>query len=322
MSGARGLGLCAGAAGVCALACVSTPDFANSSQVDRPRVLAIVAEPPELAPGQSGRLSIMLAGFDGLDYDISWRACGAYSSMFGGYQYGDEDRDESCQGELSRALGRGEFIDVPGAGTQALFDNIEVAQAALGDLVPPGIVQAVKDEVGLVVTVEAVVETDARVWRATKAVIVNQGKQHENPPPPHFMLGDSEVVARADRAFACEAADGGPVVVALGDEVELAPILEDAAGEWLDEEPWLETYTVINLRGERTEETEQAFYSWYSDAGHLAETTTRAPLRNNVWRLPRESGCRSLWLVVRDGHGGTSACRVPVAIGDDNGACE
>ena len=88
----------------------------------------------------------------------------------------------------------------------------------------------------------------------------------------------------------------------------LAPSVQDGA------EDWLESYRVLDARGELQERAERAFYSWYATGGDFDRQVTRSPLRNQLWTAPREPGANRLWLVVRDGHGGTSACGMDVTV--------
>jgi hypothetical protein len=130
------------------------------------------------------------------------------------------------------------------------------------------------------------------------------------------MFGEQRIVASRD-GFTCASDDGEPVTAAPGARIELAPFAAaepDSDAGLRDEEPWLETYDILNARGELKERKERAFYAWYTTGGSLAAGSTKSPLRNNVWRTPLEPGDYPLWLIVRDGHGGTSACELTVAI--------
>jgi hypothetical protein len=100
------------------------------------------------------------------------------------------------------------------------------------------------------------------------------------------------------------------VQVRAGVTIELAPVVEG------QDEPWLETYTVIDARGAEDERREKAFYSWFVTGGELSEGITEAPLRNELWTAPRVTEPRKhgLFVVVRDGHGGTSACALAVEV--------
>ena len=280
---------------------------------------------------------------------VSWRACGAFDGLFGeGSQWGEGGDDEGCGGgAFALELGEGETVMLPGAATQALFDNLELAERVLGGALPPDTIDHIRDSVGLPFMIEATVRAGDKLIRAVKRVLISErAVPHHNPPPPAFMLGDLEIVAVGDRdsgpddkdggpdrdpesdageegasdaavdasrpPFACRARDGTAPRLAADSRVELAPILPEGA----EAEPWLERYQVIDMRGALQARDEIAFYSWFATAGELREGVTKSPLRNEIWRTPRRSGCYTLWLVVRDGHGGTSACGVDVAIGD------
>jgi hypothetical protein len=352
-------------------ACVNLPDFARPSEIDRPRVLAVLAEPPEVNPGQAVQFSVAIAGVE--DYGVTWRACGAFDGLFGeGSQWGEGGDDEGCGGgAFALELGEGDTAMLAGAATQALFDNLELAERVLGGTLPPDTIDHIRNSVGLPFTVEATVRTEARLIRAVKRVLISARETpHSNPPPPAFMVDDIEVRAlgaepdpdsdpdsdsepdpepdpdsepeadsepdpesdpesesdagpdpepasdpdirpRPPALFTCRPVDGAPLVLPRNSDVELSPIV---AGDG-EIEPWLESYDVIDMRGELQPRDEIAFYSWFSTGGELSEGVTKAPLRNEVWRTPRAAGCHSLWLVVRDGHGGASACRLDVAVG-------
>ena len=59
---------------------------------------------------------------------------------------------------------------------------------------------------------------------------------------------------------------------------------------------------------------ESAYYSWFATDGMFLAERTRIPARNTVWNAPDRSGLVTFWLVVRDGRGGTSACRFVVNV--------
>ena len=299
--------------GACLLsACVELPDFESGSIVKGPRVLAVVAEPPEIAPGEALELSILVAGVeDRSSMQITWRACGSFDGFFGGgEQYGEEQADEGCGGGLSFDLGEGETAQLPAALTADLFDNLEVIAMSLGTDLPEGIVEQIRSSVGIAFLVEATVRADGKLIRATKRVLISESPTpHTNPPAPQLTLGDQAIVTAGDDALRCVRSDAEPATLAPDIDVQLAPVTDEA-----NEEPWLETYDVINARGELRERTERAFYSWYTTAGELQRDITKSPLRNNVWHTPREPGDYPLWVIVRDGHGGTSACELSITI--------
>jgi hypothetical protein len=149
------------------------------------------------------------------------------------------------------------------------------------------------------------VRTEGKLIRATKRVLISENPEpHTNPPPPRFMFGDHAIIADPERPLVCVRDDGEPVTAGPGERIELAP----------EEEDWFETYSILTARGELREREERAFYSWYATAGALNSGSTKSPLRNNLWRLPALPGDYPLWIIVRDGHGGTSACELTVTV--------
>jgi hypothetical protein len=288
--------------------CLDLPDFESASIVTGPRVLAVIAEPPEIRPGETLELSIMIAGVeDEGETEITWRACGSFDGFGGGdAQYGEAQPDEGCGGtSLAFDLGEGPTAQLPGVLTTDLFDNLEVIAMTLGTDLPEGIVEQIRSSVGIAFLVEATVRTEGKLVRATKRVLISESPTpHTNPPTPQFMFGAQSIVTDPERPLVCIREDGEPVTAEPGESVELAP----------EEEEWFETYNILNARGELQEREERAFYAWYATAGDLDSGSTKSPLRNNVWRTPVMRGDYPLWLIIRDGHGGTSACELTVVI--------
>jgi hypothetical protein len=319
-----------------AAACVPLPDFDDESLIDRPRVLAIVAEPPEVTKGASTELSLLLAlpdqtahdaGADALAARATWNVCGAFFTTFRGSQYGDQPDDQGCRGGFSVPLealdAHGMRAVLPGALTGALFESLELAAASFGAVLPEATVEVIRERVGLALVVEATVVVGGRELRAIKRVLVSESTMpHGNPDPAHFDLLDgdaslAEIVTDPVQPMRCAAVTGEVPVIEAGQEVELAPRVPEVADADAGAdggEPWLEDYQVLNARGELEPRRERAFYSWFSTAGRFSDAVTRSPLRNTLWRAPRTPGPYPIWLVIRDGHGGTRACRLDVEV--------
>jgi hypothetical protein len=287
--------------------CIELPDFPEASRVASPRVLAIVAEPPEINPGEQVTLSLVVAG--AMDYTASWAACGAFDSFIGGgAQYGDDQEDDGCA-ERGLDLGEGKEVVLPGVFGQALFENFELATRILGGTLPEDTVRHIRDSVGLPFLIEANVVADGKAIRAVKRVLISErATPHENPPAPRLTLGEIEVEPDLTRQYGCRAAGDTSARLPRDELIEIVPATDDG------EEPWLEDYQVIDARGELQDRTERAFYSWFSTGGEFDRDVTKSPLRNQIWRTPATPGSYPLWVVVRDGHGGVSACEVEVEI--------
>jgi hypothetical protein len=298
-------------------ACIELPDFPDGNVVVEPRPLAIVADPPEARPGEAVQLSLMLS--HPIDTTgVRWRVCGEYFSFGGGNQYGDGESGEGC-GADDPSFASGERAELPGLLSAALFANLDLAREVLGSTLPEGTIDLVRTRVGLPVLVEARLEHEGRTLRATKRVLVSERTDgNDNPPAPRFTLGGELVIAVDDPAqpFTCAAASGRALIVEANSDVELEPNIEgdrkDEDGE--REEPWLERYQIIDARGDLQNREETAFYSWYVSAGEIDPGTTKSPDRTATWRTPKEEGAHRLWLIVRDGHGGTSACVTEVGV--------
>jgi len=302
--------LCAIAWSIAATGCYETPEFTSDSLVDRPRILAVVADPPEVTPSTSVGLRVLVAGAG--DVSVQWRACSTFSSFnASGAQYGENTGDRGCAAN-SMALGSGSLVQVPREIIAVLLADDRLVTAALGGVqLPAGTLEQVRNSVGVAFSLEAEVNADGKRLRALKRVVVSYNPQPgTNPPPPAFRIGERAVRARDVESFLCTPDEPEPVRVEPGQEVELAPLFDGP------EEPWLETYNVLDGRGMLGERREQGFYSWYASRGQLDDGTTQAPDRTNRWRAPASAGCAQLWLVVRDGHAGESACGVSVSVGD------
>jgi hypothetical protein len=233
-------------------------------------------------------------------------------------QYAAEADDEGCSGRESLDLGKGLHADLPGALTAPLFEDLELASVVLGVDLPADLVEKVRTRVGLPFVIEASVRADGEELRAIKRLLLSERETtHQNPPAPSFRFDDTTIVTRDAASFTCATREGRPAFAKAGAEIALVPIVEDDA----DEEPWLEDFEVIDSRGEIVERKERAFYSWFATAGDFSEDVTKSPLRDNRWRAPEDAGCHSMWLVVRDGHGGESACELEVAVGERD-ACD
>jgi hypothetical protein len=295
-------------------ACNNLPELPSPSLVDGPRVLAIMAEPPEVRPGDDATLSVLLAGFDQPPV-LHWSACASFASTERNRQYDDPmSMSQGCGGGFALDLGEGASAVLPGEITDALFENLELAGEVLGVELPAETVRQLRDDVGLPLSIELDTEHGGDRLRALKRVLVSErAEPHTNPPPPRFSLGETPIVADPGDPLRCVTESGEPARVERDTKVELAPYVEAGV------EPWIETYNVIDVYGELAEREEVPSYAWFASAGNLAEAVTRAPLRNQIWRTPDAAICATLWLVVRDGHGGTSGCALSVEVGDVDG---
>lgn len=295
---------------LCGLAagCYETPEFARASLIDRPRILAMVAEPPEVRPGGTVELSVMVAGAE-ID-EVHWSACGTFNSVVsGGSQYGENMGDQGCA-DRPLVIGTGERVRLDTLTTLALFEDDALAQTALGSLLPPETISAIRDGVGIAFSIEANVLAGGKRLRGLKHVLLSQRETpNKNPPPPVFLFNGTKIMGSSE-PFTCKPVTGAVAEAEPGTSVKLQPVMGPSGSE-----QWLETYPVLDARGNTAERTEQAFYAWFATTGKLSRRETHAPDRDNVWELPLAVSCARMWVVLRDAHGGTSACMLRVQIG-------
>jgi hypothetical protein len=289
---------------VCSSACISLDDFPSESIIAGPRVIAVVVDPPEVTPGSA--LSVSALVVDAKEVEIEYRICGTFDGPFGGAQFGERD-EEDC-GESALLRGTGPTWTLPAEVLQTFWDNTDLVETILGGALSAETIATIRTEVGVPLLIEITVQADGRELRATKRVLLSENTSpHANPPPPELKYGRRDVRAVPDQIWTC--ASNEPLTAKPGAKIEIGPATVDG------EETWVEPYRVINARGEVEERTERAFYSWFATAGDFESHLTRAPLRNQIWTAPRKAGKNRLWLVVRDGHGGESACGFDVQVG-------
>jgi len=307
------------------LAGCDRPDFDPPSVVAGPRVLAIVADRPEVAPGDEVRVRAMIAGVEGRDVELRWSMCIdtgpiTASDVFGGgafnttgqEQYGGDFADPGCDegGRFTTPLvvEDGAAL-VPGAcddPSEPWRCTAGLASIATG---APEAAPLLEFGLPFVVNVALWVDGEFELRAYKRVAITDRTAPGTNPPRPRFAVGDVWLTSRdGDDPFEC-APEGGerPVVPGVAD-VRLRPDPDDEA--------WRETFPVITLDGTRITGEENAYYSWFADGGELDPEVTVAPARDAVWTTPDERGVHEIWVVVRDGHLGQSACRAEVEVVD------
>lgn len=318
------------------VSCVDT-DFARPSLVQTSRVLAIVADPPVLGVDVPTTLSALVVNASGapLSHDPNagvtfvWTACLVPASVPGlqGMQYDADGTQQGCGGATSIPLS----TDASGAATlpAGLLDQV-VAGGSLASVaeilgLPVSLLMEALARTGVIVTVELRVERPGREpLIATKRVVLRDLPQAEvigsNPSLPRFSIrarDEDETTATwisgRDHAapWQCDWEDA-PRTLHAGETYVLDPV--DVPDESEDEADWRERYEVVDLTGSFLTLSEQPYYAWYGTAGRFDQEQTTEPADEELWRAPSTPGVHPLWLVVRDGHAGVSACRIDVEV--------
>ena len=302
------------------LAGCEDPGFRMPSEVFGPRVLAMVASHPEVAPLQTVTLSALVVDAEGRHIEdpaaFEWHACLKAEEVpgLGGMMFQGAEPDEGCGGfpDLSR-LGMQDGADYRFTAPVVPEELIAMLTDMFGDEIAPEAIRAIFDEVGFPITIELTVRDPASgevLVRSFKRIIlvVERTERGTNPPGPRITVGETFVRGGGSRGrFACDAVgDGTMPVVRAGEEVDVQPAPDDEA--------WRETFPVIDLEGKIVEAHEGAYYSFFSTRGEFGDNVTSAPDRDTTWIAPSEPGVVPMWFVVRDGHAGVAACRIDVTV--------
>jgi hypothetical protein len=299
-------------------------NFERSSEIRDRRILAIQADPPELAGGTSRPSSVQLRALvvdpgDPLAAaETVWRSC--IIPATGGFPDADGD-GEGRFGSSSRLCPEGDATVLHASGSQpisSLSQSIPVPEevgevlASGADVAAPQIqVQlSVSSERGELVAIKEVTVT---------ARLPEEQEPNRNPAIQGLSLDGTEWLpdgARTIRYGDCpdeqkeqvEAEDGSLVRVC---EHDLEPLFDEAEAQF---------YKARGFSGELEVQRERLQFAWFTDAGSFREGRTeqfdpRDPSPDNVgpknsWREPPSKVERAtLWVVVRDGRGGTTWTR-------------
>jgi hypothetical protein len=323
------------------LAVVVDPPVFRSGDVVEARALVVTPAGEHLVPD-----GIVREGADGsraCDGRVcfDWAVCLRPERSPGSesIQYTPETPSQGCEGAML-SMGGGEVpfivpqsdgslrIDTTPIGSLVDAEMLEALAAALG--LPEALVTRVLAEVGLPIVIELRVFIDGVVRVGYKrALLLDDGCTADctgqNPPPPQLAFSDANdgsapvtwVTGRgaADpfECVPCERSDDG-TCVPTGAPLALAPSRRYLVAPEEDVPDWLEAYTVLDLTGELVEGEEFGYFSFFATAGALQEGRTRYPAAEEIFTAPATLGEEALWVVARDGHYGTSACRVRIRI--------
>jgi hypothetical protein len=335
----------AASAALCASGCIPDANFDVRSLVKTPRILGMIADHPEIGPGESTTLSVVFADplGGGRAVTYRWRMCVATESLGGGgaglngAQYGTMGTGPGCSDPTtSFDLGEGETTLVMAPPEASIDLLVEQFRAQVGDAISVEYIERLLTDVGIQLTVQVDIFTGAgpdEVLLTTgfKRVIVSRrADKGTNPPRPRFAVGDYGVVsayAPGGSGLDCATESGEPIVVPPSTSIALRPdpTPQDPSDTATDE-PWTldatcsdadpvtECYGLLDPQGFFTQKPENAFYSWLITAGVLYEGTTLRPARDNEWTSPATPGDVTMWVITRDGHGGTAACRATITV--------
>jgi hypothetical protein len=262
-------------------------DLTPAWKVDKPRILAVVAEPPEARPGELVTFSALVGrppGDEDLDYRV-WLACPLDESV--GATCGTsldgldlEELDPEALAELG-LIGFEPFLPpayvVPTDALDALSpeDRLEGTYVLVQTTVLPP--EAIEDPE---------VQLDPATLEASYKRLVVSLAPTPNHNPGFVAFGVDGIRVPAD----------GVVHVDRLQVYDLEVVL--SAGS-------IETYTFVNSDGVEEERVEEPYVAWYATDGDMTEEVTLYPYLQATWVAPERSGTRGTWYAVaRDRRGG------------------
>ncbi len=295
------------------------PDFAPYNRLESLRVLAVRADPPTPAFGETAALSALVYAPPELSYTASWSWCPFTLGALDGYACAVEEAD--LQATIDANLPPGVSFSLPsfdlGDAAVASLTNVfvpELLDAACRELVagglPPGV--PVPDcGRGLPVNIRLEVRGGGQAVVAVKELVLRGTSEVANLNP----VIDDLLAGASDGPRAPLAPDGS-TELARGASVDLELTLDPAEAEVYDDatgesrsETLLFTWFV---EGGETEVTRTAFATGRSDLAAAARNTWTVPLRAE---LARESAL--VVVVARDDRGGAGWIERRVRLGEE-----
>lgn len=267
----------------------TAPDFAEEWQLDRLRLLAIRADPPEPKPGDIVTFTSLAYIPDDMEWSSVWFAC-----MDGDTEGCTLDPALSEQLEHADDLSQAELAALFEALREAGFVGIQPGMELMW-FVPEDALDGVSDAEaleGLSATVTAALSTEADTELTLKRIPVSLGST-PNQNPDVAPLTFDRVAVEADQVIEVEA----------NNEIDLHAELVEGA----------ETYTYVTTKGASEERTEEPSWRWYASGGTLSVNADSEELSfddagsvesDMIWTTPKQAGDYTLAAVALDGRGG------------------
>ncbi len=279
-------------------------DLPPAWRIDKLRLLAVVAEPPEAAPGDIVTFSALVLDPDEVVGLRAWIACPPEEP--GGIGFGcglPTDLDLSDPSAFAEAGVIGVEPGLPPAYRvpEDALDGLTELEAADGvyvltqlAILPQEVLDAAPED-GLGDIDFNEVEVGYK-----RLVVSSSATPNRNPTILRWRVDGLSVP------------DGAVVEVDSGERYEVGIELTDDS---------VETYTYVNPDGESEERVEEPYAKWYSDGGTVEEDATLFPFLDADWRAPDPAATEegepepatagTWWVVVRDRRGGMTWSSLP-----------
>lgn len=258
-------------------------DLSESWLVDRTRLLAIRADPPEIRPGESSTFAALMPVPGGEDLVRVWFACPVIEGALG------------CSPDLS------------GLDLDTMDPSALVELGLIG--VEPGFTPSYRAPLDLLADVSSEQEL-----REGRTVVVQVSGLPEDGLGASEDLDFNALEVGFKRLVVSEATtpNHNPEIVAFevdgiavrshqvvhlepNQSYDLATVLDDAS---------IETYDYLNSEGILEQRTEEPFVAWYATDGEVVESYTLYPYNEASWISPGRGAEGAWYAVVRDRRGG------------------
>jgi hypothetical protein len=260
-------------------------DLEPSWLANRPRLLAIRADPPDVRPGETTRLSALFVDPDGDLAATAWIGCtDAETTSFGCTPDPAIFDPEATPEEVAAAglfgfePGLPPLLTVP----DDYLDGLDVRQAERG-----------------------------RPFTATALGI--PAAFFEADPADDLDFGTLRVGFKRVMVTTREPPNENPGIVGLRvDGADAGAVVDVEPGATLTLELQLsrlalERYDYLTVDGAIEERVEQPFVEWYASSGALDRTVSIHPFLTSRWRAPETPDLEGAWwVVVKDRRGGIS----------------
>lgn len=279
------------------LAACGSP-FAPPNLIDRPRVVAILADPAVTLPGTEVALRAVLAGApEGAERTLVWRVCVAGNNPPDPLMTPTVPAQDCIEGRLLDVLPEttGEGVTVRVTAREEELARWLAATIPAGVPIELAYLNAMRNGLALVATVHATI--NGIEVRASKRVIVALGvANYPEAYLPAFALGARRYIADPSDPLRCVPVDATQPALHAGERVTLAPDETVPAG--------LSTQN----------------YQHFSTSGTFSNDEDTARLA--PWTAPAVRGDTVHWLVAQSGRGSGrgpfapsyAACRFTVPV--------
>ena len=304
------------------------PDVTTVSNL---RILAIQAEPPEVGPGDEVRLEILVADVSPGPYQLEWYLCaqpergfgfstGSTSSGASGGQGYGLDGSLSCIEAGQRGLPNTEPLGTNTSVRVQIADDLFTDTELLAELyglpptIPPSVFTLLNSIAGVNLTVAVRIQKDGEIRDAYKRINVSAANDsNSNPAPPllHITPEGSDEATPTNgeypglgRCFLRERY--GPIIATPG-EYRLTPVNIPKPHA---------SYSILFITPDSNDPVkieqreEEYFFSFFTNRGELGSAIVKSSSDGGTSLTipPTGPDDTDLWVVVRDGRGGTNWC--------------